>query len=116
MDVSPVVNVNSTVNSFSIGHETVDRNLHRASPTYMRGKQCQNSATRHLSRRVTTSSGGGVRTELEGAETVWREDLNGIGGGINVASEDALFLCWRGLYVIFLALEEPLLTYWNRHS
>ena len=82
----------------------------------MRGKQCQNSATRHLSRRVTTSSGGGVRTELEGAETVWREDLNGIGGGINVASEDALFLCWRGLYVIFLALEEPLLTYWNRHS
>ena len=47
---------------------------------------------------------------------MWREDLNGIGGGINVASEDALFYVGRGLYVIFLALEEPLLTYWNRHS
>ena len=57
-----------------------------------------------------------MRTELEGAETVWREDLNGIGGGINVALEDALFLFWRGLYVIFLALEEPIPTYWNRHG
>ena len=68
----------------------------------MRGKQCQNLATRHLSRRVTTSSGGGVRTELEGAETVWREDLNGTGGGINVASEDALFYVGGGFMLYFL--------------
>ena len=56
-----------------------------------------------------------MRTEMEGAETVWREDLNGIGGGINVASEDALFYVGGG-FVLFLALVEPLLTYWNRHS